>query len=436
MNLSKEHIKFLIFLTIAIILTSFLMDIISRSWHTELMKTISGAIKFIYPDGVSALINIAIGFYVGSLLLLFLDRYKRIQAIIISIGIFIITNYISKNFDVNWNILYIGLGALIGVVLGSNLGKDFKKIGRKEFGNAARNVSMISIFYIIVAFLVIHIISEDIGSFVIDAIVVLSFSYFFGEVMNYRTQGPKIFVLGPAASGKTLFLAGCYMRMLDIAEIPVRASNDLLDLTDELHKVTWPSRTGGISKYQFTFEVGKIFPRETTLRTIDYPGVYLEDILSYMYSKKDIKKMDDVEKKYVMAAKEVINADKLIFIVDGAKYPRFEDMGIIHYTKIVTRLHENGKYIKPYIVVTKSDLFKEEYPDFESNYDGFRKFIEEKFSQNIYIRQLLIESQSTTFYPVFYHTKKIDDEYIPLRDDNRNVYIFGFDKFMDSLVED
>ena len=101
MKISKEYIKFLIFLAIAIILTSFLMDIISRSWHTELMKTISGAIKFIYPDGVSALINIAIGFYVGSLLLLVLDRYKRIQAIIISIGIFIINNYISKNFDVN-----------------------------------------------------------------------------------------------------------------------------------------------------------------------------------------------------------------------------------------------------------------------------------------------------------------------------------------------
>lgn len=430
------------FLTIVAILTPFLMDIIARSWKTDLMQEISGAIKTIDPSGISVIINIIIGFYIGSIILLFIDRYKRAQAVILSIGIFIIFVYMSINFGIVWNVLYIGLGILIGVFLGSS---NSKKLGRKyEFERSAKSVSLASILYVSIIFIILYASESDSSGFIKDSIIILTFSYFFGEVMNYRAKGPKIFVLGPQQSGKTVFLAGCYMKVLNTTEIPPRASNDLIDLTEELHKGTWPSRTGDIRNYEFTFEVGKIFPKETTLRTIDYPGVYLENILDYMYMRTSIlpsrekenkEKMDEKTRRYLTAAQEVTKADKLIFIIDGAKYPNFTEMGINYYVKIINKLHKNGKVIKPYIVITKSDLFTDEYPDFEKSYEGFKKFMEDKFSQNIFLRTLLVETAvNATFYPVFYYTRKVEDSHIPMRDENKNVYIFGFEEFMKGLI--
>jgi hypothetical protein len=119
-------------------------------------------------------------------------------------------------------------------------------------------------------------------------------------------------------------------------------------------------------------------------------------------------------------------------------------MGIDHYLRIVTELHNNGKYIKFYIIVTKSDLFKDEFPDYEKDYRGFKKFVENKFIDNIFIRDLSIGMSNVNFFPVFYYTKKIENPdkndkkkyvYIPIRDPYGNAHTYGFDKFMDQLME-
>lgn len=437
MKLSKDHIKFLIFLITVIILTPFLMDIISRSWNTELMDSASETIRSIDPNGISILINVATGLYVGSIILLFVDRYKRIQAILLSIGIFLMFGYMSKSFGIDWNIIYLGIGIAIGIVLGSNLKIGGIDVDIKEFRRAANNVSIFSIAYAILSFLILYASpDQDNSNFMKDAFTILAFTYFFAKLMNYEGKGPKIFVLGPANAGKTMFLAGCYLRALNITEIPARPSRALLQLIRQLHQrdIPWPERTGGIVEYQFTYETGALFPRKTTMRTIDYPGVFLDNLSEYMYTEKDVKKMDDVEKRYLMASQEIMNADSLIFIIDGAKYPRFEDMGITNYIEIIDKLHGNGKKVKPYIIITKSDLFMEEHGNRE-DYEGFKKFIEKKFSQNIFLKNLLVEASNATFYPVFYYTRRVEEEYVPMRDENGNVYTFGFDKFMDSLSE-
>lgn len=224
------------------------MDIITRSWHTQLMQQISDRIKSIDPSGISLLMSTTIGFYIGSIILLLVDRFKRLQGIICSIGIILIGNYISKNLGVEWHIPYILLGILMGIALGSNFGDDFKNIGKKiEFKRAAKNIGIASVIYILTAFLILSISSGQIGgSFIKDAIVIIAFSYFFGEVMNFKEKGPRIFILGPGKSGKTLFLAGCYMNIINITEGPVKPSDDLLDLIDEMHsgKADWPGQTG------------------------------------------------------------------------------------------------------------------------------------------------------------------------------------------------
>lgn len=435
-KLGREYKNFLIYLVVVIILTPFMMDLITRSWNTELMRSITAGIKTIDPNGVSILMSIVAGFYAGSILLLFADRYKKIQAVLLSIGMLVMFNYMTNKFNINWNIIFIGIGVLIGIVIGYG-----SKAEEKEFGNATTSLSIFSILYIMISFLILYASPDQSGnSFIKDAIVMLAFAYFFGKLVGYVDPGPKIFVLGPASAGKTMFLVGCYLEALRVTEIPARASQDLRDAVDEFHEgsYAWLTRTGKIQEYQFTYEVGKLFPKKTVLRALDYPGVFLENISRYMYIKKDKAKMNETEKRYITVADEIIDADSLIFIIDGEKFPQFGNMGIAYYIDILSKLNEHGKKIKPYIVFTKSDLLMTQYVDKGGNkedYEGFKKFIQEISSKNIYMVQLLNESSKASFYPVFYYTKKEGTDYIPMRDDDKNVYIFGFDKFIDSLSE-
>jgi signal recognition particle receptor subunit beta len=450
-KLQEEYVKFSVLLIVVAGLTYYLMNMVTRSWNTELMKGIGNAIKLVDPSGTSIFITFMIGFYFGSLILLFLDRKKRVQAIILFTGIVILVDYMIKNYTIGWNLIYIVLGMFIGLYLGSR-GVGWKNINTKgEFRGAASNVSKFSIMYSVASLVIIYSSPVvDNSGFIKDALTVLAFSFFFSTLMDYELKGPKIVILGPEESGKTLFLAGCYKRVVDITEIPTDRSNDLIDLMTELHK-GWPTRTKDIKEYRFTYEVGKLFPRKTILSTSDYPGIYLKDIAQYIGNKENIDKIEDVAKRSrVKVARQVAGADILIFIIDTERYPRFEDMGIDYYLKIVSELRRTGKDIEHFVVVTKSDIFKEEFPNYEKDYEGFKKFIEDKFIENIFIRELLIGESGRNFYPVFYYTTRTENpkynplmpatkdnrQYIssPIHDNYGNVYVYGFDKFMNRLM--
>ena len=451
-KLYKEYVKFFVLLIIVVVLTPYLVDILARSWHTDLMKNIGDSIKKIDPSGISVFITFVIGFYIGSAILLFIDRKKRMQALVLIAGVVVLFNYLRNNFSIGWNVIYIVLGAIIGIFLGS--GFNINK--QAEFRNAASNVSRFSTIYAALSLIVLYASPNvDNSNFIKDALIVIIFSFFFMLLMDYEAHGPKIFILGPEQSGKTLFLAGCYKRVLDTTDVPPNSSSNLLRLMKELYK-GWPDRTKDILEYKFTYETGKLFPREIILRSVDYPGVYLEDISHYMDNKEAIENIEDVEKKIrVRAAREVSKADILIFIIDASRHPDFEklgltdkygfeEMGVDYYLEIVTKLQTKGKDIKYYIVITKTDLFKDEFPNYEEDYNGFRDFVENKFVGNMLISNLLISSYSKTIFPVFYYTNKIENKdpnekkkyiYVPIRDTFKNIHTYGFDKFMDRLIE-
>lgn len=429
------------------------MDVLARSWNTELMQDVGDAIRVVDPSGISIFITFIIGFYIGSAILLLFDRKKRVQTLILAAGVVVLFDYMRNNFSVGWNIIYTVLGVVVGIYLGGG----FKNINKKgEFRHAASNVRNFSVIYTSISLIILYASPDaDNSLFIKDALIVIMFSFFFMLLMGIEAKGSKIFILGPEQSGKTLFLAGCYKRVIDTTEIPPNSSSDLIELTKELHK-GWPARTKDIKEYQFTFEIGRLFPREMVLRTVDYPGIYLRDISDHMDNDENIDSIEDAEKKIrVMAAREVKDADILIFIIDASRHPEFEKMGLVekhgfeemgvdYYLEIVTKLQDSGKDIKHYIVVTKSDLFKEEFPNYEEDYNGFKNTVGNKFSGNMLIMNLLVSAYSTTFYPVFYYTKKIENLdindkkkyiYVPIRDTYGNIHTYGFDKFMDQLME-
>lgn len=436
---NKEHIRLLIYLIITSILIFPLMDMFVRSWNIKysLIRWIAACMWNIDPDAISIFVTLVAGFYVSSVVLMFLDIKKRLQAMLLGIGILIIIGFILEGIiisNISWSEFILSL--VIGCLSGFYLGEGFEK--KREFRKASRNVSIISTYYIILMFLNIYMSPFRTGNLLEDTAVMISFIFLFGEVVSYEIKGPKIFILGPKNSGKTLFLAGCYIKALEASSGPIKPSQYLLELIEELHRegTFWPSYTSDIRNYEFVYEAGKLFPKETTIKTIDYPGPYLEKIVEYI-DKKDIRKHENEDngedEKYLYIARDVQQSDKLIFIIDGKRYPNFGDMGIIHYIKIVDKLREIGRKFDSYVVVTKSDVFKDECDT--EDYDVFKKYIEEKLSHNIHIRQLINETTNASFYPVYYYTNKTSDGYIPMKDRYGNVFTYGFDKFMEDLIK-
>ena len=448
---NKDFRKFIIYLPIVAIFTYLSMDIISRSWNTGIMEQSANTIRNMSQSGISFLTNFVIGFFISSIILMYTDRRKKVQAIILSVGLISIIVYMIIKFSTDWNWIYILLGGVLGVIAGGGIKKD---IIHKQ---ATNNVCIASILYIVISYLNIYIIQNQppIEDFLKDSVVILGFSYFFGMMMNYKGKNMRIFVLGPGRSGKSVFMVGCYKAILNKAESPTRPNSNLLNAYNQLHKMRtdltelttsttsrdtsrdgvesdyWLGITEETKDYEFTCEAGKLFPKEILFRTIDYSGAFLKNLPDAMY-KIILEDMDILTKKYIEVANEITASDKLIFILDGRKYPIFDE--IIHYIDIINKLYKKGKKFEPYIVVTKSDIFMEEFRKRE--YLEFKKFVEDKFSNNDYIRMLFIETSIKSLYPVFYDTEKDASGILrPLRDRDGKLFVFGFDEFMDILLE-
>ena len=82
---NKDFRKFIIYLPIVAIFTYLSMDIISRSWNTGIMEQSANTIRNMSQSGISFLTNFVIGFFISSIILMYTDRRKKMQAIIFSL---------------------------------------------------------------------------------------------------------------------------------------------------------------------------------------------------------------------------------------------------------------------------------------------------------------------------------------------------------------
>ncbi len=458
-----DTIWFCIYFGIMLALTSPVMNMISRSWNTESMRYLSDLLRSIDSGIISISISFTIGFFIGSTYLLFRDRYKKVQAFILSIGIILTFKYMFDNYAVNWNIISVLLGSITGVILGNGL-----KSGRKnDHEQAAKNIVIISLGYLIISFLILNTSpnSDDNVSFILDAFTVLAFSVLLAKLLLYKGSGKNFFVLGPAKSGKTVFLIGCYINMIKLSQgRPIKPNKALTSAYNELsstartkseiatqknekddikraeiYESTWISRTEDIVEYSFTYVIGKLFPKELIIKTVDFPGSHIVNIPDYMYSNEKITSDNEA---YVKTAKYVTDANKLILVIDGNQYPNFGEL--VQYIEVVSKLeaHKNTEY---YIIVTKSDVFLDEFRqemEYDQyyrfgniDYDNFRKFITEKFSKNIKIKALLAEIYNAPIYPVFFETDIYQNTRIPMSDKDANLFIYGFNEFLTNLLE-
>lgn len=479
--LSDRDVIIFIFLLMVILgLATPLMDMMTRSWKTESMGQISGAIRDIDPNGVSAIMAFTIGFYIISSILLFKDRYKKVQGAILLAGIFIVFIYIYTKFDIDWTIMHI-VYALIGIAVGLFVGKvqDVNKKDDVTFEHVAKNVGIVSVIYIVIIYLNVHLLSNDQNIYFIkDTIVSLAFALVFNMMMNYEVKGPEIFILGPKASGKTLLLVGCYMAaqndkraykphtnlskayteliskskteeeiMLRKAKYDSEKSSETMTKfveTIEKEKLTgkeWLSQTLYPTEYDFIYIGGSIFPKKVMFRTMDHPGPWLQYFSNYLVTGNIHPDVDEEEFKKVID--QIMKTDKLIFVIDYDRNPNFIE--VADYVTIITNLRElhetrkDGKGVKSYIVVTKSDILRDIFVETKGrppeNYDIFKEFVDPEIVHNQFIEMLQANTFDAPIYPVFYFTRiDITGKRVPIRDERTlKIYTYGFDILTNDL---
>ena len=457
----KDLIKFFTYLLVLFALCPSLIKILNQPWNISngTMRQIASYIWTVESSGVSMLVYTILGLYTGLIILLFVDESKRFQAIILSlIMCSIFFNIALGNLfpNVSWTnfVPWASVGLLTGFMIGG--GRDIFR-GIKEFRGAARSVAILSsaiiIFVAYTYYFDVYTIDELSLNFVKmiqDVVVSFAFIVFFTGFIKYESTKPKIFILGPAKSGKTLLLIGLYLKALEsMKNHPINPSRALLEKVNEFSNpkdpdYPWPDATENSDIYSFEYRSGLLFPINTIFSTIDYPGYFLNKISKYILGEVN---SDD---KIKSLTHQIMGTDKLMLLIDSEKYPHFNDMDILSYVEILKSLNKKKRYLDVRIVITKCDIFKDEFSKMKGeslsteHYEEFRDFIMNKFISNTSIRLLQSQTFNATIYPIYYSTNVVEkndygeEKRVPLRDSENNLIgiTFGFDKLINDLTKE
>lgn len=475
----EDEIYFLGSVILFLVLTPSLIEILTRPWlnNNILFQGIANMILFFDYSGISKIINLIVGFYLANLLFLVVDEKKRFQTFILIIILLVfVFNVLTGNLflNVEWSLVWIIAGFAVGLFASVD---DIKKEKnplrallehKKEFQRPSTNLTFVSLSIIIVSFVAYYTVlflnrgMTPNNGFFKDLAIVIIFGIFFTKFMKYEIKSSSILVLGPKDSGKSLFIAGAYLNALEVGgNVKISPSEKLIDLIDEMQNKGWVRRTSTFEEYSFNYRHGTLFPRDVQFNTCDYPGPYLTGLYEFMKNQEIPKgNSEDIETNsenlffsdesnskeiFLTLENRIKDCDKLIFLIDGSKYPRFTDMGIKDYLKILKFFNDNRIHKDYYIVVTKCDLFFDAYTDKQKldkiiieseSYDDFRNFINSLFLENIAMKPLLMDTNCEFVFPVLYYTVLEDGNPIPVRDRHGNIMPpFGYSPLINYLVK-
>lgn len=411
------------------------------------------------------------GVYLGFLLLLILDPKKRVQGFLLTIGtvsaligLLSIGLFIPNiNFAENILLLLLGMGS--GTVMGG--GRQLLEVRTTralEFRRAAVLMFYLLTSIIVVGLAELHLNIPQFFEVTSNEIVLQSVTPSIsinrsGILMNAAMGGifiltlqrfveydssESFFILGPPASGKSLFLVGKYLAALDDAttrdaDTPLPPSSDLMQLVDDLDAADqdagWgldPTGATDVEELEFQFIKGRVFPKNIQLASLDYAGEYLDELPNALASSPD--EIDNSTLR--LLTQKVSNADTLIMLIDVERYNNNESLQIDPYFDILNAV--SGKDI--IFVATKCDILADEFRNERAlephqYFDEFREFVNETLVENNQsVRALVQNTSESEINPVYYKTN-VDDrgERVPLRDRNGNVITVGFEELLEKM---
>jgi len=412
----------------------------------------------------------AFGVFIGLLILMSIDRKKRVQAVLLWIGVLVSLVVITSQGlgpglgdALASSVWFIG-GLIVGLLVGGGTKLlNFETLRLLEFRRASEGVYVLLFLVTALTFLELHIVYPSIFNVGADGVGVrtidsLSFGINQdGLVQNVVTTGlflfvvnrfiqydadKDFFIIGPKASGKSLFLAGAFQEANQRAKTtdnatPLNPSQDLMEMMDEFDRqqsgwMIGATGRGELNDLRFQFVHGSVFPTNITLAGADYAGEYLERLPDALSGAIEEEDMDTTLERL---REGVSRADTLVIIVDCERFVNNEPLEISPYFSILQAAGDKNALL----VATKADHLAEEFE--EENqlephqyYEEFTDYVNQRLRQNQNINGLVTQVGDARIHPVYYQTK-VDEQgnIVPMRDQQGNALTVGFESLLERL---
>ncbi|MFU1783648.1 hypothetical protein ACM16X_19970 [Haloarcula japonica] len=419
--------------------------------------------------GITQVSVIGLGFFLGLLVLMTVDHKKRIQAMLLWIGVLISLVIITAQgfgpgpSDIANNIVWLLGSLLAGFIFGGGTKLfDTDELQTLEFRRAAESIYFLLLIVVGLTFLEYHIQYPEIfavssSGVVIQSIEGLSVSLNRTNlVSNTVTSGlfllvvsrfiqydanKDFFILGAPASGKSLFLIGAYLEALGRFQsgddkTPLNPSEDLISMIEALDRQTegWiveATGRGELNTLEFQYVQGSVFPTNIKLSGNDYAGEYLDRLPDAITGATDEEDMDTTLTRLSEGVKE---ADTLLLMIDCERFTNDEPLDISPYFSILQAADDK----EVMLIATKADNLADEFEEQQGlephqYFDEFQDYVNQRLRQNENISALLAQTGNTEILPVYYQTTTNEQgNKIPMRDQG-SVLTVGFGRLLDRL---
>lgn len=467
---NREKLKLQLYFAVIIALAYPLATFIGQAWENA--QFARSAVRLHLLVGMSrAALNMALlGLFLGFLVLMTLDPKKRVQAALLWLGMLIsLVGLLSLGlFLVRIDFVSQAPWFIGGLLLGLGIGGGRKLLqvqtaNALEFRRASLGIFSILVLIVVVAFLEYHVQYPEIVTVTRDGIQAATtsgsgigfetegvfrnalvgglFIFVLGQFVTYDAEH-DFFILGPRASGKSLFLIGAYLEALEqtsnsSSNTPLNPSNDLVDMIQELDRpdsewIIEATGRGEVNVLSFQYVHGRVFPTNIGLQSIDYAGEYLNRLPDAIAGTLPDDSVDSTLERLVDG---VEGSDTLVLLLDLERFMNNEPLEITEYFDILRQANNTGVIL----VATKADVMAEEFRDergLEAHryQDEFREYINQRLRGSQQVESLIQETAGTEIYPVYYQTKVNENgDRVPIRDDTNSVMTVGFDELLDLL---
>lgn len=470
---NREKIKLILYFVVILLLASPLSEMMATAWNEAIIsRNIVRFRLFVGADHQAVSLSV-FGLYIGLLTLISIDPKKRWQAFLLWIGTglaLLALQSLGKflpNVDLIASLPLVLGGFVIGLLIGGGRQllelRDSKTL---EFRRASRILYILLAGFTVVSFLELHINYPQFFFIAVEEGTPQIFTPSFDPQFGINTDGilrdivvsgifvvtlrrfvqydaeKRFFILGPRASGKSLFLIGCFKEALERSRrennsTPLNPSQDLASMVDALDRqesewIVEATGRGELKSLSFQYVYGSVFPMNIQISAFDYAGEYLHRIPDALTGAIDTDEMDTTLRRL---AEGVRASDTLILTVDVERFEGNEPLDIQEYFSILQATDDKDVLL----VATKADVLLDDFKnergiDAHLHFKEFQEFITTRLRQSKNVDALLQQTGQREIHPVYYQTKINENgNRVPMRDENGSVMTVGFDEFLDKI---
>lgn len=471
---NREKLLLVVYAIAILAFAGLLSPMLGQAWQRANISVVLLRLGLLVGLSVELVSVILFGMFFGLLTLMVVDTKKRLQGVLLftggTIGIIILSSMglLLPNIDIFQNILWLLGGLIFGLAIGGGQRLlDFDSTGPLEFRRASQAIYYALSAIVVVGFFEYHVnypfpigvtrggfnlkvISPEFGivgsggELVLNLALVVGFVGITRQFVRYDAERDFL-VLGPKASGKSLFLVGAYLEALERfsqqdTETPLNPSQDLMSLVSALDRQGegWfveATRTQELEELEFQYVHGNVFPENIEVSTLDYAGEWLEDLPDALAGVEDREALPST---LLRVSGKVIDADTLILLIDSSRWVDDEPLGIEPYFDIIQSTGDKDIIL----VATKADVFAEDFRDergldAQQYFSDFKQYVNQQVKQDQTVQSLVAQAGgSAEIHPVYFQTKVNEDgERVPMRVQG-SVTTVGFDALLERLGRD